>query len=103
FLNKKILLDFIEGLYNYWRRLGRYAIAYNAQQQNGIQNTQFIETNDRFESLVLSTYRTITEHIMGKQNRVYRQLIAGVNAGVIVSQIEYPITDMFYHTLTNVP
>jgi len=103
FIDKELLLALIEGFYNYWRRLGRYAVAYNVQQQNGIQNSQFIEMHDRFEALVLATYRTITEHIMGQQNRVYRQLIAGVNAGITVSPVKNLLTDDTYAELTAIP
>lgn len=83
-----LLLEFIEGFYDYWRHLGRYAIVFNTTQQQGIQNSQFIETHARFGALVLSLYRTISERLIGTQNRVYRQLIAGVNAGLIVSHMK---------------
>lgn len=95
FTQPTTLLEFVEKLYNYWRRLGRYAIAYNNQSQSGIQNQQFIEAQNRFENLVLETYRKITEALMGKKNRVYRQLIAGVNAGLIVNRTTLPIVDMY--------
>lgn len=93
--NESMLLSFVEKLYNYWRKLGRYAIAYNNQSQSGIQNQQFIEAHNRFENLVLETYRRITEDLMGKKNRVYRQLIAGVNAGLIVNRTEHSIVNTY--------
>ncbi|MGL4662815.1 MAG: phosphoenolpyruvate carboxykinase [Culicoidibacterales bacterium] len=95
FTSKALLLEFVEKLYNYWRRLGRYAIAFNNHSQSGIQNQQFIETHNRFENLVLETYRQISEELMGKKNRVYRQLIAGVNAGLIVNQAPLPIVKTY--------
>lgn len=101
--DKEQFLACIEEIYSYWRRLGRYAVAYNAQYQRGIQNTQFVETHARFETLVLTTYRTVSEKIKGAQNRVYRQLIAGVNAGLIVNKVEYPITDAVYDELRDIP
>ncbi|GBU11348.1 hypothetical protein AwErysi_09640 [Erysipelotrichaceae bacterium] len=93
----------IEEIYSYWRRLGRYAIAYNGRHQNGIQNTQFIETHARFETLVLTTYRSVSEKIMGSKNKVYRQLIAGVNAGLVVNKMFYPLTDDVYFELFDIP
>lgn len=89
------VLEFVEKLYNYWRRLGRYAIAFNNQSQSGIQNQQFIEAQNRFANLVMETYRSISEPLMGKKNRVYRQLIAGVNAGLIVNRTSLSIVDTY--------
>lgn len=94
-MSEAMLLEFIEKLYNYWRKLGRYAIAYNNQSQSGIQNQQFIEAHNRFENLVLETYRRISEDLKGKKNRVYRQLIAGVNAGLIVNRTAHPIVNVY--------
>ncbi|MGL5042669.1 MAG: phosphoenolpyruvate carboxykinase [Culicoidibacterales bacterium] len=93
----------VEEIYSYWRKLGRYAIAYNAQYQKGIQNTQFIETHARFSALILTTYRVISEKIKGSKNRVYRQLIAGVNAGLVVNKTVYPLTDQLYSELFDIP
>ncbi|TLG72135.1 phosphoenolpyruvate carboxykinase [Culicoidibacter larvae] len=100
---RELFLEFSEDLYGYWRRLERYAIAYNNESQNGIQNSQFIETHDRFENLVLSTYRRITETIRGSKNRVYRQLIAGVNAGLIVNREQLAFEREQYPMLRKVP
>lgn len=103
FLKKpQIFLAFTEGLYDYWRSLGRYAIAYNNVSQNGIQNMQFTETHSRFSMLILNTYRTITENIRMKKNHVYRQLIAGVQAGLIVNRISFPFEKDVYEKLKNI-
>ena len=102
-IERKQFLEVVETLYNYWRKLGRYAVAYNSTAQAGIQNLQFVETHDRFENTVLGTYRTISEKVMGYQNRVYRQLIAGVNAGLIVTKIQPQLQGALYTPLHKVP
>lgn len=97
------LLDFVETMYNYWRSLERYALIYNNKSQKGIQNSEFIKSHSNFESLILETYRAITETLMGKKNRVYRQLIAGVNAGIILNEVRLPHETGIYEILKSVP
>lgn len=83
--NKDTLVELVEGLYTYWRGLERYAIIQTSKKISGIQNVNFIEANNNFSNLVLKTYRKIEENIIGYQHSVYRQLSAGVNAGIILS------------------
>lgn len=51
---------------------------------------------------MITTYRLIEEALMGYKNRVYRQLNAGVNAGVILNganrncPAEYSILEKFH-------
>lgn len=94
-VSKAQLLEFVENVYNYWRRLGRYAIAFNNQSQSGLQNQQFTEAHNRFSNLVMQTYRSVSEPLKGKKNNVYRQLIAGVNAGLIVNRTALSITNVY--------
>lgn len=85
--NQKALVHFIEELYTYWRKFERYAvIEVDQNSSNGLDRTFFIEAHNRFMNVVLETYRRIEETVIGKQHNVYRQLIAGVNAGIIISQ-----------------
>lgn len=101
--NKGIVLEFVETLYNYWRSLERYALIFNSKQQKGFQNSQFIESHNDFENLVLDTYRAVSERIMEKKNRVYRQLIAGVNAGIILNEYKLPFEKGIYEILKPIP
>ncbi|MGL5382561.1 MAG: phosphoenolpyruvate carboxykinase [Culicoidibacterales bacterium] len=82
------LIEVIEDFYDYWRSLERYAVIYNAEQRHtkGLQARQFLQTNTDFANLILSLYRQIEETVQGHHHQVYRQLIAGVNAGVVVHQ-----------------
>ncbi|MDL2211302.1 phosphoenolpyruvate carboxykinase [Erysipelotrichaceae bacterium OttesenSCG-928-M19] len=100
---KDSLLEFVETMYNYWRSLERYALVYNNKSQKGIQNAQFIQSHSDFESLILETYRKVSETIMGKKNRVYRQLIAGVNAGIVVNEYRLNCEQGIYEVLRPIP
>ncbi len=80
-----LLIDFIEGVYSYWRTLERYALIQTNESISGIQNVNFIDANNNFSNLVLKTYRRIEENILGYEHSVYRQLAAGINAGVVLS------------------
>lgn len=102
-IHKDELLDFVETMYDYWRSLERYALVFNQKSQKGIQNSQFIKSHNDFEALILETYRTISEKIMGKKNLVYRQLIAGVNAGIILNEYELAFEKGTYKFLRDVP
>ncbi|MDF9867748.1 hypothetical protein OKW22_001326 [Bacilli bacterium PM5-3] len=100
---KDALLEYVETMYNYWRSLERYALVYNSKSQRGIQNAQFIKSHSDFETLILETYRKISETLMGKQNRVYRQLIAGVNAGIVVNEYKLNSEQGIYEILRPIP
>lgn len=84
--NKRDLIEFIEGLYNYWRGLERYALIESEEFQSGIQNKSFIDSTNNFSNLILDVYRTIEEKIMGYGHNIYRQTTAGVNAGLVLTE-----------------
>ena len=87
--HKDTLIEFIEALYDYWRRLERYSVIYNSTEGTGIQKIKFIEANNDFTNLVLKVYRTIEERLMGHRQNVYRQLIVGANAGLVLNEIQW--------------
>ena len=89
FTEKEIFIEFIEGLYTYWRKLERYTIVRNKRVGKGLQNVGFVEANNDFTNLILKTYREIEETVMGYKHRVYRQLIAGANAGIILNDVKW--------------
>lgn len=98
-----VMLEFVETMYNYWRSLERYALIHNKKTQMGLQNQQFIKSMDDFEKLVLDTYRAVSESLMGKKNRVYRQLIAGVNAGIVLNETKLDYETGIYEELRPIP
>ena len=96
------LMDYIEGLYNYWRRLERYAIIKTEDKSSGIGKVNFIECTDNFNNLVLKTYRGICENILESEQHIYRQLAAGVNAGIILNNLSWDLPEG-YECLRGIP
>lgn len=87
--NKTLLLEFVEGFYNYWRQFERYAIIRNQSSTLSLENINFIDSMNSFTNLVLKTYRLIEENLIAEHNRVYRQLHAGVNAGLVINRFSW--------------
>lgn len=87
--DKDFFIELIESLYSYWRRLERITIVRNTHTGDGLQNVRFIQANDLFDELVLSIYRRVEETVMGRKHRVYRQLIAGANAGLTLNDVNW--------------
>lgn len=75
--DKDMFTAFIEGLYNFWRKLERYTIVQNEKLGNGLQNVSFISANNDFSTLILNVYRTVEENVSDEKPRIYRQLPAG--------------------------
>jgi len=80
------LIEFVEGFYNYWRTLERYALIQSTSTADGIENVNFIEANNNFSNLILKVYRVIEENILGYTHSVYRQLSAGINVGIVLTE-----------------
>ncbi|TAN43065.1 MAG: phosphoenolpyruvate carboxykinase [Nitrospirae bacterium] len=103
---KEKLFEFIEELYNFWRRFERFIYLEAPQRskytKNSLHHAQFIKSNEEFKSLVLYVYRRISENLIGKNPRVYRQLPAGANMGMLLEKIEWACPEL-YATLTEIP
>lgn len=102
FDDKDSFIELIELLYTFWRSLERFAIVRNTTIAEGLQNVRFIQASGLFNELVISLHRRIVETVMGYQQRVYRQAIAGANAGLMLSDINWncPIE---YYGLRSIP
>ena len=85
------ILVFVEEFYDYWRSLERYSVIYNNHEVTGIQKIKFIEANNNFAQLILTVYRTIEERLMNETQNIYRQLIVGVNAGVVIDELKWDV------------
>ena len=86
---KEVLYDLVQGFYDYWRRLERYAVVMTRATKDGVESSSFVEAQSEFNNVVLSTYRTICEKLYGKAFPIYRQLPAGVNAALLLSRNEW--------------
>jgi hypothetical protein len=105
-LSKEYLNEFVEELYNFWRRFQRFiyleAPRRSKYAKNSIHHAQFIKSNEELKSLVLYVYRRICENILGENPRVYRQLPAGANMGMLIEKIDWECPGM-YDSLKNIP
>ncbi len=89
FEDKDLFIEVIELLFAYWKRLERYTIVRNNRLGDGLQNVRFIQANDMFNELILSTGRRIQATIVGHESRVYRQSTAGANAGLTLNDVNW--------------
>lgn len=69
---------------------------------DGLQNVRFIQANDLFNDLVLSTARRIQDTVNGYEQRVCRQATVGATASLTLNDVNWncPIE---YKGLVNVP
>lgn len=81
--DKAKLLEFVEEMYNFWKKHQRFSVI-STGVNNALQDFTFVSADSRFNNLILSIYRAIEEQIMGRRNRVYRQVQAGTNACIAV-------------------
>ena len=102
FKDKDLFIELIELLYNYWRKLERVTIVHNSELGDGLQNVRFIQANQLLNELILSIYRRTEEIVMGYSHSVYRQTIAGANAGLMLYDMQWncPIE---YKGLSKIP
>ena len=102
FRDRDEFVKVIEEVYLFWRKLQRYSVVYNENTSRGYQNVQFGDAQAKFEELVLSVYRTIEETALGYRHHVYRQITAGVNAGLRVTNMR-SFLPYEYRNLDDIP
>ncbi len=105
--NLDLLNDFVEGLYNYWRMFDRFFVCHS-EPKEGISSEVrpyrvFNETVEQLTHLVRSTYRDIQENITGRHCRVYRQVRAGSQVGLIAVGKQWPYPSEQYAKLCSIP
>lgn len=102
FEDKDLFIELIELLLQYWKNLERYSIVRNTRLGEGLQNVRFIQANDLFNDLVLTTARRIQETVNGFEQRVYRQTTVGATASLTLNDVNWncPIE---YKGLTPIP
>ena len=100
--DKDMLIEVLDLLYTYWKRLERYAIVRNARVGDGLQDVRFIQANEMLNDLILSICRKITETINGHPTRIFRQNTAGATAGLTLNDVTWKCPDE-YKGLVSVP
>ena len=99
--DRESLYKLTEGFYDYWRKLERFAVINSKNKTQGFENASFVEATERFTNLVLKVYRRATQNILNEKFRVYRELPAGVNASILLSDVNW-VTDQKYLGLKNI-
>ena len=96
---------FVENFYNYWRSYERFFIYYSTGEEEAEGRTPYVtffETIERLNHLVRKVHRDISRHITGESIRVYRQVPAGCQVGVIVSKEDWPCPEG-YENIRDIP
>ena len=89
FEDKDLFIEVTELLFSYWKKLERYTIVRNNRLGEGLQNVRFIQANDMFNELILSTGRRIQTTVIGHESRIYRQTTIGANAGLTLNEVNW--------------
>ncbi len=101
YLNDKgRLLEFIEEMYNFWKRHHRFSVL-KAGGTAQLQQSNFVQADSNFNKLIRKIYRSISETLMERNNRVYRQLQAGTNAALLLANVNVKLSDK-YAALKNI-
>jgi hypothetical protein len=92
---RESLLEFVEGLYDFWRTFDRFLVLHSDPGPEGFDRKPyrwFNETTESLTHLIRSTYRDVCENISGDHPRVYRQVAAGCDVGLIAAprQLSWP-------------
>lgn len=91
-----IMLDFLEGFYNYWRNIQRFMVKHEAYSpEDGAKRSKahsLSSNNDALKKLVLELYRNILYNVTAKGLSVYRQLPSGAQVSFLVDNFEFPNT-----------
>ena len=95
------LLSLVEHAYDYWRKLERFTTI-NTTSSHSLEIASFMESDQKFNSLVLTTYRLLEEKLQGKKNRVYRQMNAGSNGSLVLRPYRWKIPSE-YNLLKGIP
>ena len=100
--DKKSFADIIEDVYSFWRKLERYTVIQNNKIKDGIAAVGFIDANKNFNDLILRFYRRLQKNLLGSMPNILRQVSAGGNASIMVSNLIWP-SPREYSILDHIP
>ncbi|MDE2027384.1 MAG: phosphoenolpyruvate carboxykinase, partial [Candidatus Omnitrophica bacterium] len=102
--DKYLLNDFIEYLYNFWRSMERFVVCDSAGRDLDQRPYRtFNNVVEPLSHLIRSTYRDIAENLTKQHPRIYRQVIAGAEVGVITSPKRVNLPAGVYDKLQGIP
>ena len=100
------LLIFVEELYDFWRTFDRFMVLHSEPGPSSFDQRPYRSFNATMESLthlIRSVYRDVCENITGDHPRIYRQVAAGCNVGLIAVPQELPLPEPYAAILGDVP
>ena len=103
---RKALHQFVEGLYDFWRTFDRFMVCHSAHGPDSHAQRPyrtFNATAERLTHLIRAVYRDICENITGDHPRVYRQVRAGCNVGIIAVVKAWESPPEYNETLKGIP
>ncbi|MDZ7821172.1 MAG: hypothetical protein U5N26_04810 [Candidatus Marinimicrobia bacterium] len=98
-----LLLDLVEGLYNYWRTFERFIICdsrFGSLDKRPYRT--FDATVESLMHLLRQTYRDVEEHITGRHPSIYRQIHAGAELAVIALRKEFRFPEKSFSPLCDI-
>lgn len=100
--DKKSFTNIIDDVYSFWRKLERYTVIQNNKVKDGIAAVGFVDANKNFNDLILRFYRRLQKNLLGSMPNILRQVSAGGNASIMVSNLIWP-SSREYSILDHIP
>jgi hypothetical protein len=100
------LHEFVERLYDFWRSFDRFMVLHSEPGRGRFDKRPYRSFNITIETLthiVRATYRDICENITGDHPRIYRQVPAGCDVGLIAVPKAAKLPDRYASVLKGVP
>lgn len=97
---------FVEELYNFWRTFDRFMILHSEPGPSSFDQRpyrSFNATIGTLTDLIRGVYRDICENITGDHPRIYRQVAAGCNVGLIAVPRECRLPEQYRKAIGDVP
>jgi hypothetical protein len=104
--DRALLHEFVEKLYDFWRSYDRFMVLHSEPGKSRFDRRPYRSFNMTVETLthvVRSTYRDICENITGDHPRVYRQVPAGCDVGLIAIAGNSRFPDDYSALLKDIP
>jgi hypothetical protein len=103
---RRALHEFVEGLYDFWRAFDRFMVLHSEPGPSSFERRPYRVFNQTIEALthtVRSFYRDVCENITGNHPRIYRQVAAGCDVGLIAVPKECDLPPEYQECLGRVP
>lgn len=104
--NQRCLHLFVEGFYDFWRSFDRYMILHSEPGPSSLDQRPYRAFNATLENLnhiIRALYRDVCENITGDHPRVYRQVTAGCDVGLIAIPQRDAVPSRYSSLLGQIP